>query len=707
MRHFHPIIVAGWILVSLLATAAYGQEADTLRAVADTTVPVYKLEGITVTVTRARALVNRTPYAIHVLDRRTTQLGETTAGLEEPLGEVAGVWVNNRYNFALGSRISIRGFGSRAQFGVRGVKLLLDGIPLTLPDGQSQLNNIDLASVGRVEVIRGPASSLYGNAAGGVISFTTEEPPLVLAQPELGVLWGTFGDGHDFRKYVGKVGGREGRFDYAASVSHFRTDGFRQRSESQTTVLNTRARLWLDRSTQLSGVLNIANTPVAQNPGSLPLSLATANPDTAWPFNVRRRTGEAARQAQGGVTLRRLIGDAQEIRVSAWGLARDLDNPIPPRIIRVDRAVGGVRLETELAPAGRRVTSLVGGIELEVQDDDRIEFQNQDGSPGDTTLRQDENVRGLGAFAQGAIRVGDRWELTLGARYDRVRFDVDDRLIRVIADSVIDPDNSGTRTMDAFNPMVGVRLAALPWLNVYANLTRTFETPTTTELKNAPEGTGGFNPILDPQTAWGTEIGFKGTVGDRFDYAIANYCTWVSKELIPFEDTIQVGRTFFRNAGDARHCGSELQLGWLVTNGLTASVAYTWSDFKFSDFVRNDSTFDGKRIPGVPIHQAHARVVYQSPLDLYGVVEFTYSDAYFTNDANTARNPSYRLVDLRLGYAGRLGAWSLEPFLGVNNVFDARYNASVTINALGARYYEPGPGRTFYAGLKLPVQVGR
>lgn len=692
-------IVASWLLASLSGMSGFAQEADTTRPAQDTVVPVYNLEKIVVTVTRTRSLVNRAPYAIHVLDRHATQLGETTTGLEEPLGEVAGVWVNNRYNFALGSRISIRGFGSRAQFGVRGVKLLLDGIPLTLPDGQSQLNNIDLATVGRVEVIRGPASSLYGNAAGGVISLATEEPPLLPAQPELGVLWGTFRDGQNFQKYVGKVGGREGRFDYVASVSHFRTDGFRERSEAQTTVVNGRARWFLDPSTDVSLVLNFANSPVAQNPGSLPLDTAETRPEAAWPFNVRRRTGESARQAQGGLTLRRQLNGAQDVRVSVWGVTRKLHNPIPPRVIDLDRTGGGARLETELRPSGSPLASLVAGVELELQSDDRVEFQNTDQGPGAQILEQDERVRGIAGFAQGALRLAERWELTLGARYDAVRFKVEDRFLED------DSDDSGARTLTSVSPMIGLRHTPVPWLNVYANVARAFETPTTVEFKNRPEGVGGFNLSLDPQRAWGAEIGFKGTVAERFDYGLANYCAWVRDELIPVE--LQPGSSYFRNAGKSRHCGIEAQVGWLVASGLTLSASYAFSDFKFTDYVVAGDTLNNNRLPGVPIHQAHGRLFYRSPADVFGALEVTYSDAYFTDDANTARNPDYTIFDLRVGYSGRWGAWSLEPFIGIKNLFDTRYNSSTVINAVGRRFYEPGPGRTFYAGLTLPVQVVR
>lgn len=680
--------------------SAAAQERDTARAAQDTVVPVYNLEDIRVTVTRTRSFVNRAPYAVHVLDERQIQRGETTVGLDESLGEVAGVWVNNRYNFALGSRISIRGFGSRAQFGVRGVKMLLDGIPLTLPDGQSQLNNIDMGTVGRVEVIRGPASSLYGNAAGGVISLTTQQPPAVLAEPELGILWGSFGDGRNFQKYTGEVGGRQGRFDYVASLSHFRTDGAREWNRAETTVANARVRWFLDGASDLTLILNNANTPVAQNPGSLPADTARLRPEAAWPGNVADSTGESASQFQGGLTYRRRFGAGHELRASAWGVTRSLNNPIPPAFILIDRVGGGARVEGELTPLGSPITSVVAGLELELQDDDRTEYENLSGTRGALVLDQNEKVRGVAAFAQGAVGLAENWELTLGGRYDAVTFEVEDAFLT-------DGDNSGEQTMRSFSPMVGARFTPLPWLNVYVNATRSFQTPTTSELKNSPTGTGGFNNELDPQTAWGSEIGFKGTVAERFDYSLANYCAWVRDELIPFEDPAVPGRSFFRNAGTSRHCGVEAQAGWLVTDGLTLSAAYTFSDFKFTDYVVDGTSFDGNRIPGVPVNQAHGKLSYQTPFDLLTSLEATYSDGYYTNDSNGAWNGSYTVFDVRFAYAGRFGAWSLEPFLGVNNLFDTRYNASVTINAFGQRFYEPAPGRTFYTGLRLPVQIAR
>ncbi len=279
----------------------------------------------------------------------------------------------------------------------------------------------------------------------------------------------------------------------------------------------------------------------------------------------------------------------------------------------------------------------------------------------------------------------------------------------------VDPaDDSGARTLNSVSPMVGLRHTPLPWPNVYAKMARAFETPTTVEFKNREQGDGGFNLDLEPQRAWGAELGVKGTVADRFDYALANYCAWVSDELIPFE--LASGSSYFKNAGKSRHCGIEAQAGWLVTEGLTLSASYTFSDFQFTDYVVGTETLDGNRLPGVPIHQAHARLFYRSPVDLFGAVEVTYSDAYFTDDDNSTReeggrNPDHTIFDVRFGYTGRVGRWSFEPFIGINNVFDTRYNSSTIINAFGPpgqeRYYEPAPGRTVYVGLRLPMQVGR
>ncbi len=691
------LLVLAWATVPAAA-----QQSDSLAV--DSIVP-YRLEGITVTVARWPEAVNRLPYAVGLLGKSELQGLEATVSLDESLAQIPGLLVSNRYNFALGVRISVRGFGARSQFGVRGVRIIQDGIPLTLPDGQAQTGNLDLAAAGRIEVVRGPASALYGNASGGVISLQTEPAPPAPFRPELGIVAGGYGNDRFYQKYDVKLGGRQGRFDYLGHISHLDTDGFRTHSRARHTLLNTRLRYEPDRGSDLTLVLNYADSPLAQNPSSLTDSVARVKPDTVRDivlppedcppepgFGGCQDLGEEFRQGQAGLAYRRAFKDAHEISLMGYGLFRELENRIPFRLIELDRLGGGARAEYRLAPATGRLSRFSAGIDFDRQQDDRVESIRDGDGVGPVALDQDEGVAALGLFTQGGLALAPGLELTLSLRYDRVRFDVDDRLV-----TAEDPDDSGVRTMEQWSPMAGLSYSHAPWLNFYGNVGRSFQTPTTTELTDT---LGGFNPVLQPERATNYEVGLKGTAGRRVSYSLALFRARVADQLIGFA-AAGIERVYFENAGSSVHQGIEAGVSALVAPGWTASLAYTYSHFKFDEFVTDSGDFSGKRVPGVPPHQLHARLGYAHGPGPSGSLRVTAVDDYFVDSANEDRNDAYVVVDLRFAYALRTTGFELVPFLGINNIFDVRYNSSVVVNATAGRYYEPAPGRNLYAGLRI------
>ncbi|HEV3048825.1 MAG TPA: TonB-dependent receptor, partial [Longimicrobium sp.] len=435
----------------------------------------------------------------------------------------------------------------------------------------------------------------------------------------------------------------------------------------------------------------------ALNPGSLSDSLLRADRGAAFARNVQQHTGEGGRQGQAGVWWRRQAGPGA-LEVAAYGLMRSIDNPIPTSIIDLDRRVGGIRASFA-ADAG--ALRWLAGAEVEGQRDDRLNFANQAGERGARTLDQRERVTSTAAFAQGTAALGIV-EVLGAVRYDRFRFAVRDRL--VAADN---PDDSGARTMTALSPALGVSVAALPWLALYANLATAFETPTTTELANRPTGAGGFNPELEPQRTVSVEAGAKARLTPWAWLEGAVYRARVDDALIPFEVEGAPGRVFFRNAGEARHQGAEGSLVLTPLTGWTARAAYTWTDARFGRYVVNGQDREGNPVPGVAPHRLEVSLL-RAPehgllagLDLRRVSSTPVAD----DDAEGLfRSPAYTLVDLRAGWEGaRIGRAGFSPFAGVANVLDRTYNTSVTVNAFGRRYYEPGPGRTVYAGLRLAL----
>ena len=668
------------LLALLLASAVRLPAQDTARVV-----PLDTVRVLGAPMPAATA-----PFPVSVVRGAEIRAARPGLALDEALGAVPGVQVDNRFNYALGERISVRGFGARAQFGVRGVRVLVDGIPATLPDGQTTLNHVDPAALGRAEIIRGPASALYGNASGGVIHLsTTPAPPVPLAS-EHRVLAG----GNGLLRAETSLGGRMGAAAYRAYVSRLEYDGYRTHASARN--LNAGGALHLARGPDEVRVSFTAVRYDALNPGSLSDSLLRVDRSAAFARNVQQRTGEEGRQAQAGVWWRRAMGPGA-LELSAYGLMRSIDNPIPNVVIDLDRRVGGARAAWS-ADAGR-VRWTAGG-ELETQRDDRLNFANEAGERGTRTLDQAERVTASSAFAQASAPLPGRLEVLGALRYDRFRFAVRDRLL-----GVDNPDDSGSRTMDRWSPALGVSWAAAPAVSLYANLATAFETPTTTELANRPTGAGGFNPELRPQRTVSVEGGAKARLAGWAWVEGAVYRARIEDALIPFEVEGAPGRVFYRNAGSARHRGVEAAATLSPRPGWTARAAYTWTDARFARYVVNGEDRAGNRVPGVSPHRFDLSLLAMPARGPFAGLDLRHASATPVADDDAEGrfdSPGHTLLDLRGGWEeARLGGIALSPFAGVTNVFDREYNTSVVINAFGRRYYEPGPGRTFFAGVRL------
>ena len=657
-----------------------------------------RLDTLQVPVTRTAVSTARAPVSLTLVGRAQIQDARATIGLDEALASVPGLMVNNRQNFSLGSRIVIRGLGARAAFGVRGVRVLVDGIPLTMPDGQTNLNNRDLGSAGAIHVLRGPASALFGNAAGGVIAVETEPAP-GSRSAEARV---TLGDqGRDGLTRLWKVQAKAaetiGPFDYLGSVSRMHADGFRDHGRARQTLVNVRAGLQPSAATRWTVVINAVDVPVAENPGSLPLDSARATPSMAWARNVETGSGESARQAQVGVRMQHQRANSHA-DVSVHALRRSLENPLPFAFIDLGRTAGGVRA---LYEHGLGSTTLTGGIDIEAQRDDRLEFANEGGSAVGAPRRdQQDRVASAGPFAQARMLFG-RLGVTLGARYDAVHFESIDR-----RDDVA--DESGERTLSAPSLMVGATFD-LPHATLFANVASAFQTPTTTELLNAPPATGepccpvGFNTELEPQRLISTELGLRGSFAAGWRYEATGYIMNVRDALVQFQVPEAEGRDFFRNAGRTRHRGIELAITAALLPTVSVAGAYTFTDVRFREDGSADDQFEGNRVPGITPHRVYAAATW-SPALARIVAELHHSGRQPADDANSALSPGFTLLDLSAQTAVSVGAIDVAPFIALNNLFDRKYFGSLTVNAAAARFYEPAPG--FNVTLGASVRTG-
>ena len=694
-------------LCTLWSVAAVAQQRDTTAPPhpADS-LKVYTLPPAVVSVTRANPPINRIPQAVHLVEQTEISRGRPTWGLDEALVTVPGVYAANRYNFSLDQRISIRGFGARSAFAVRGIKVLVDGIPQTLPDGQGQLTNLELGAADRIEILRGSASALFGNASGGVISIWTDPTAPRTVRQDVRVLFGTFDRdlNRNWSKWQSSTSFRVGSGSALVTVSRLDYRGQRQHSDADFRNLNSRWHFPLAPGWSLAATADVGWDPRADNPGALTNNEMRVNRDSAARLNITQVAGKDVTQGQGGVTVRREFAGGGEASLTVFGITRRLKNPTTFAYIDLKRFDYGARFSVSRpVPLGSLEQRLTAGIDFQRQRDDRLNFNNVGGQPGPLRqLDQLEHVTEVGPFIQSALQLTPKVSVTGGIRYDWVNFQVNDRLVN---DS--NPDDSGGRLMRALSGSLGVAVTPSDAVTLYGNVGTSFETPTTTELTNRPDSAGGFNPGLQPQKATNYEIGLRGDVAGRLNYSVALYQADVRDELIGYQVPSSSGRVFFQNAGTSRHRGIELGSELEIAAGLNLVTTWTYSDFRYTRYTLGTHVLDGQTLPGIPQHWLHFLLQLRPPALRGGWVEVeeTHSSGFIVDDtastSNAPRTGPWWTTNLRAGWDGTVGSVRLRPFVGFNNVWNRAYVGSVVINAANRRYYEPAPGRNVYVGFSL------
>ena len=716
-------------LLAIAASYSGGLQAAPVQQQAQDTIAIAPIE---VSVLRTPFTNDDAPFAVSVLTEQDLQRARSGVYIEEALQRMPGVQVQNRFNPAVGERIMIRGFGARAQFGLRGFRVIVDGIPATLPDGQASLDHLDIGTLGRVEVLRGPSSALFGNAGGGVISFTTRAPS---ARPFEVEVAGVVGSDELMRGQV-TASGTVSETGYLISAYRSSADGFRVVPDSSGFLddgscnfgercvdtygeferLGANAKITRAAAGgELSLTLNVLDLQ-AQNPGSRRLQDSIPWYTIANTY-LNFVTRKDVTQQQAGLRWFGPLGGFQG-DFAVYGAHRTVYNPIPNDLVDLERNGGGVR-----AALSREYALGIGdfdwhtGFDLDLQSDDRQEYLNVAGAPAEGAplrLDQKEEVRGMGFFFQGNLEFESGIDVLAGLRYDSHRFEAEDR--------IPNPDNSGSRTMTAFSPSVGLNVPLPGGLDIFGSASTLFETPTTTELANQQDEAGGFNPDLDPMEGMSFEVGVRGDLGSIASVEVTGYQTTLENELIPFEVEGAPGVTFFRNAGESQHQGLEATLAVGDPSGLVrADVTGTWTDARFEEYLVNGVDLgdcpagdpedtDGCRVPGVSPRriQALLRVSPELPFgEAYVEGIATLSDDVPANDANTASAPDFKVLDVRAGLDRvAVGGLLLSPWVAITNVTDEDYISSVAVNAFGTRFFEPGPGQSFQVGLRAAFGAG-
>ncbi|MFD2643654.1 TonB-dependent receptor family protein [Pseudomonas japonica] len=643
---------------------------------ADTPVEV---EPVVVSATRSGDQWAQAALAASVVDAGDSR-GEQALTLGNLLSAVPGVVVQSRYNAAQGLRPAIRGFGSRSSFGVRGIRVLVDGVPLTMPDGQTELDGFDLGLVERMEVLRGPAAVLYGNGAGGVLAINTREPG---EQPSVAgdVSFGSYG----FRRQSVEASGSEGNVGALVALSSTQSEGYREHATSEANNLTGKLRWWGDTG-RLALTLHALDNR-SEDPGGLTLGQVRADRNQARPQSLSFDSDERVTQQRLS-----LVWDGQPVgedtyQIRSYVGQRDFENRLPLAAngqTSYERLFGGIGANyTHVADWFGLGHKLTFGADLESLRDDRDRNNNiVGGEKGALTSRQREEARSLGLFIENQTELTENWLLSLGLRHDTVRLNVDDHFLR-------DGDDSGKRNLRDLNYSAGLSYRLDPHHTLYARVATSFETPTVSELAN-PNG-GGFNSSLEPAEALNQEIGFKGET-THWRYEAVVYRIDTRDELVPYVN----GRTFYRNAGSTRRDGLELSARWQPDEHWQLTTAYSLNDYTYRSF----ENADGNRLPGIPVQSLFGELSYSRD-NWYVRVNTSVFDRQYADSGNTARVGGYALVNLRMGMQLKGWAENVEPYVGLDNLTDRRYYDNLRINDSGVRYYEPAPGRTGYVGVKV------
>jgi iron complex outermembrane recepter protein len=676
--------------------------AALLAALAPALAGAQQAETVVITATRVAQPSLEVPASIDRIYGEEIREARPQVNLSESLGRVPGLVVQNRQNYAQDLQISSRGFGARATFGVRGMRLIADGIPATMPDGQGQAATFALGSAARIEVLRGPFSTLYGNAAGGVISVETEDAP---ERPtgEASLHAGSY----DTWKAGLKLGGQWGALNALGDISRFETDGYRDHSETRRDHLNARLKYAFSRDTSLIVVGNSLNQPDTQDPLGLNRQQFEDNPRQAVAAASTFNTRKSIFHDQVGATLNHRVDQRLRIQASVYGGERWVEqylgfqgstpNTTSGGVVQLDRAFGGgaLRFFTDLG-----ALRLSSGLEHERMEERRRGFENNNGVAGALRRDEDDTVSSTDAFAQGEWRFAEHWSAHAGVRTGKTKFRSTDYYI--VPGVPNNPDDSGTREYSATTPVAGLLFMPARTLSLYANYGRGFETPTFAELAHQNTGSG-LNLGLQAARSRHAEAGVKAVAPQLARASMALFDIRVRDEIVV--DTNVGGRTTFKNAGRTERRGLELAADTLLPGPWDVQLAYTVLDAEFAEsFVTGTTTIaEGSHLPGVPKTQAFAQLRYRQP-SWFALLEFMQRSEVPVNDANTEYAPSFRVYNLAAGLTQQGRDWRLSEYLRVDNLRDRSYAGSVIVNEGNSRFYEPAPGRNYMLGIQASLQ---
>ncbi|WP_409410268.1 TonB-dependent receptor domain-containing protein [Acinetobacter brisouii] len=629
--------------------------------------------------------------------------------LTEVLKGIPSLQLNNRENYAQDLQLSMRGFGARSTFGVRGIRLYVDGIPATMPDGQGQTSNIDLKSLDHLEVLTGPFSSLYGNSSGGAILATTKE-----GQGRDSVTMGYSG-GSDQRSNSSIVlqGGAHAENEpaYVISSSYFDTDGYREHSAADKVLNNAKLTWNLSDGSKINWVTNYVKIN-ADDPMGLTRALWEQNPKQAVSSAETYNTRKEIEQTQTGVTWTKPLDDHNELYAMTYvGNRHVIQYQSIPKSTQanVNNAGGVIDFDRNYYGADFRWTgkellpntSISAGVALDAMDEDRKGYNNYDASgnygvKGTLRRNEDNTLWNIDPYLQASWQFLPTWRLDTGVRYSNVHYKSDDHYL-------INGNDSGKTEYAKTLPSAALSWQIVPELLAYVSYAKGFETPTFTEMAYRTDGAAGFNFNLKPSSSDNYEMGLKSKNPWGY-FTLAAFQSKTKNDIVSYA-TVN-GRATYQNVDKTQRQGVEFSWNKNLWKDLKAQASYSYLDATFdSDFSSASGTVKkGTYIPGIAKNQAFARLAWQPQTGMFAGIEAHYMDKIYVNDANSDAASSYTVTAIDVGYKWKIQDWAINTYARVDNLFDRNYVGSVIVNDGNGRYFEPAEGRNWSAGLSITKQ---
>jgi len=642
-------------------------------------IQIIDLENVIVKSTVINTNQKQAPFSVTLKSFNEDKNFSSQSSFSDFIKSTPGVFTTSSNNFSQDMRISIRGFGARSAFGIRGIKLIVDGIPETTPDGQSQLDNLPLGLISNIEILRGPNANLYGNSSGGVISINT------LANPN-DKFYRTSGI---FGAYQYQSIQRTRVLDWKNSnlIIHYdkrRSNGYRDQSNYKTSMLNLKYINELDQNNKIVWQINYTDSPYAYDPGGLKLSEVEENRRQARKNNIDYDTYEKVKHLKTGLSWNYKKSENSFFDSYFFYQKRDFYSKLPFNfggIISIDRNYYGLGTKfTRNKNLENRNNTLVMGIDHLSQSDDRKRFKNNFGLKGDKTLSQMENFDTTGIYLVSQTNFNSGLLLRYGIRYDI---------------NSIGIDSNNKVNLDKINPSLGISYSINSSDNIFFSFGTSFETPTLNELSNNPDGSG-FNKDLKSNNAVNYEIGWRKSLSNIAFEAVA-YITNSDNEILPYEIELFPGKNFYRNVGSTLRQGIELSSSLSFQRGLF-NLNYTLSKNRFKEFRLDGNDLSENLIPGIPSQMLDLELLLKLSRGRTLILTNRLIGERYADNLNETLVSSYNIFNVK--YSKDIFKKS-QFSLGVNNLFNEDFYDNIRINAFGKRYYEPAPKRNFYFAINF------